>query len=135
MPYSLRSAFPDKWVRFHSLPESKRYPDSEREYGIVLDRYNAVLDELFAGQEIYVITPDWSEEAERGPRPAADLRLHPDARYWTSTVRDPDDEPTYTHLYLYCPYDGGADVLLPTFERDALRLRHSEWLSVHRAGL
>ena len=33
------------------------------------------------------------------------------------------------------PYDGGADVLLPTTgERDALERRHTDWLSGHPLG-
>ncbi len=38
--------------------------------------------------------------------------------------------------WLYCPYDGGADVLLPsTTERDALKARHADWLSAYPGGL
>ena len=38
--------------------------------------------------------------------------------------------------WLYHLYDGGMDVILPTTaERDALRRRHSEWLSEHPTGL
>ncbi|RYF56380.1 MAG: hypothetical protein EOO27_18540 [Comamonadaceae bacterium] len=38
--------------------------------------------------------------------------------------------------WLYCPYDGGADVLLPSAaERDALMARHADWLSPHPDGL
>ena len=38
--------------------------------------------------------------------------------------------------WLYCLYDGGADVLLPgAVECDALKARHSEWLSSHPDGL
>lgn len=38
--------------------------------------------------------------------------------------------------WLYCPYDGGVDVLLPgRVERDALRARHAEWLPSHPDGL
>ena len=38
--------------------------------------------------------------------------------------------------WLYHPYDGGADVILPsTSERDSLKVRHSEWLSVRTDGL
>lgn len=37
--------------------------------------------------------------------------------------------------WLYCPYDGGADVLLPSaVERDALKERHADWLSSHPGG-
>lgn len=41
------------------------------------------------------------------------------------------------HLeWLYCPYDGGADVLLPSaVERDGLRDRHADWLSAYPEGL
>jgi hypothetical protein len=44
-PYAdeLRSAYPERWVHFHSLPQSKRYPENEDEYAIVLDRYNTHL--------------------------------------------------------------------------------------------
>ena len=62
--HTFRGVFADRWVRFHSLPESKRYPESEDEYAIVLHRYNTVLDELFAGQEVFVVTSDWSPTAD-----------------------------------------------------------------------
>lgn len=39
-------------------------------------------------------------------------------------------------LWLYHPYDGGMDVILPSpHARDALRDRHRDWLSRHPAGL
>ncbi|WP_214411268.1 DUF3885 domain-containing protein [Sphaerisporangium fuscum] len=38
--------------------------------------------------------------------------------------------------WLYHPYNGGADVILPTrAERDALKDRHPTWLSTHPSGL
>jgi hypothetical protein len=38
--------------------------------------------------------------------------------------------------WLYHPYDGGADVILPTTpERDRLKDRHRDWLSIHPTGL
>ena len=40
----LKRAYHDRWVRFHSLPGSKRYPDTDAEYDIVLHRYNTVLN-------------------------------------------------------------------------------------------
>lgn len=40
--------FPDRWVRFHSLPDSRRYPETEDEYAIVFGRHHTVLDELAA---------------------------------------------------------------------------------------
>ncbi|MEU5694350.1 hypothetical protein [Actinosynnema sp. NPDC020468] len=172
---TLKHAHGDRWVRFHSLPGSKRYPDDDTEYDIVLHRYNTVLDELFRGQEVRIVTSDWSTT----PRPPGlsdrHASLNPDARYWTSVPTDETEtDPefiTYTHLHVarrpwrpglvddllraaaddtahdvmitslsfdrvHHPYDGGADVLLPTTgERDTLRQNHADWLSHHPLGL
>ncbi|MBM9503221.1 hypothetical protein ITX44_01495 [Streptomyces sp. KK5PA1] len=79
----------------HSLPESKRYAEDEGEYAIVLDRHNTVLDELFAGTDVYVITPHWATEAEVPP-------IQPDAGYWQSLLVEDDPDPqfrTYCHLF------------------------------------
>ncbi|MEU4344391.1 hypothetical protein AB0H00_24535 [Nocardia sp. NPDC023852] len=175
MADELKHAYPDRWVRFHSLPGSKRYPGTADEYGIVLDRYNTVLDELFIGQEVYLITCDWSDHAEPGARPDDHARWHPGARYWTSVCENPTETDaeliSCTHLFvsqipwrrgavdellravaddatagvmiaglglerIHHPYDGGADVLLPTTaERDTLEHRHAPWLSDHPRGL
>jgi hypothetical protein len=159
----LRGAYPDLWVRFHSLPDSKRYPEDEGEYAVVLDRYNAVLDELFAGKDVYIVTPTWSEDS-------AEPSLQPDGTFWLSVSREETDM-SKLHLFIvrrpwergcadsllrdvadwkitevfitdagmqriHHPYDGGADVFLATpAERDSLRRRHRDWLSIHPSGL
>ncbi|TVT56137.1 hypothetical protein FNH05_08655 [Amycolatopsis rhizosphaerae] len=86
-------------MRFHSLPGSKRYPETEDQYATVLSRYNTVLEELFAGQDVYVISPDWNEHPVPDPRPIDHERWHPGARFWTSVRADPGSE-VYTHLYV-----------------------------------
>ena len=165
--YMLKDRYRDHWVRFHSLPGSKRYANDESEYAIILERYNTVLCELFSEKDVYVITPMWTTE------PAVPQHRS-NANYWqTLLVRDdPDPEfRTYSHLFftrrswrygciddllrevandkvggvlitdtrmerIHHPYDGGADVLLPTSEeRDRLRNRHVAWLSNHPSGL
>jgi hypothetical protein len=100
--HELRHAYPQRWVRFHSLPESKRYAGTEAEYAIILGRYNTVLDELFAGQDVYVVTPDWDDRPTPGPRPADHESWHPDAQHWTSVCTDDSvpGEETFTHLYI-----------------------------------
>ena len=42
----IRREYPDRWVRFHSLPFSKRYAEEEAEYATVLERHNRILGEL-----------------------------------------------------------------------------------------
>jgi hypothetical protein len=57
---TLKRAYRDRWVRFHSLHESKRYHEHNAEYDNVLHRYNSVLNELFYGQEVRIVTTDCS---------------------------------------------------------------------------
>lgn len=171
VPYEFRSDA-DRWVRFHTLPLSKRYPESEDEYGIVLDRHNTVLSELVDGSSVLVVTAGYSEHAEPDGdvRSAQTVAVHPGAAYWRSAFMDPDPE-SWMHFYagetvwsrsvlddllrrvaddqvgdvtgadpglrwLYHPYDGGMDVILPSSaDRDALRDRHRDWLSAHPRGL
>jgi hypothetical protein len=40
MAHFMRQAFPETWLRIHSLPESKRYPEDDTERQIVFDRYS-----------------------------------------------------------------------------------------------
>ncbi|QKW13395.1 hypothetical protein [Verrucosispora sp. NA02020] len=173
LPYEVRE-IRDQWVRFHALPGSQRYPDTEIEYGIVLARHNTVLAELVTGPAVLVITAGYSDQPDpREPgRSAETIEAHRSGAYWTSSCID--DEPgfeSWMHLYasettwspgcldpllrhvsdgvignvlvcdvvlswLYHPYDGGMDIVLPTTaDRDALRSRHQDWLSAHPRGL
>lgn len=173
--HTFRTAYADRWVRFHSLPGSKRHPESEEEYATVLERYNTVLDELFTGLDVFVVTMDWSY-TPTGPAgyPTPRAELHPQGvHWWTESELEDPDPGLHIHTRLYAdrrpwrhgcvdallravadeavvevfltdtglrrihhPYDGGADVILTTpSERDALRGRHTDWLSSHPAGL
>ena len=38
--YKLRAAYSDKWIRFHALPKSKRYAETQEEKEIILQRAN-----------------------------------------------------------------------------------------------
>ncbi|WP_314254007.1 DUF3885 domain-containing protein [Streptomyces kutzneri] len=172
-PHELKTVYARRWVRFHSLPGSKRYPDGEAEYAVLLDRYNTVLDELFAGDEVYVVTTGWSEVSEHTDRSAGRRAFHPEGTLWTTEDDTCDPDPAFhTRWYFYAdrrrwqrgcldgllravagdrlsgtfvtdagltrmyhPYDGGADVILPTSqERDRMRERHAGWLSAHPEG-
>lgn len=101
----LKHIYRDRWVRFHSLPGSKRYPGNEAEYDIVLGRYNTVLDELFHGEEVRVVTVTWSAEPHPEPLTAQHAGWHPDARYWRSVFTNEGEETdpeffSYAHLHV-----------------------------------
>ncbi|WP_369189910.1 hypothetical protein [Streptomyces sp. R08] len=126
--HTFRSTYADRWVRFHSLPGSKRYPESEDEYAVLLHRYNTVLDELFAGAEVFVVTVDWTWSGPAAtPTPWLEPRrtLHPDGiHWWTESDEDEDDPELRTHTRFYADRrawrHGCADELLRAVADDAL---------------
>lgn len=91
----------ERWVRFHSLPESKRYADNEAEYEELLGRHHALLRELAApDSELIAITASWSPTAHARVRSRALKRAAPNAALWQSYV-DPDDvEAGATNLFV-----------------------------------
>ena len=69
--YLLRRQFHERWLRIHSLPESKRYPGSETEYAEMLHRHNTVATDLLGeGSPCLLIvmnagdTPEWSNDED-----------------------------------------------------------------------
>ncbi|AYV44865.1 hypothetical protein CFHF_07370 [Caulobacter flavus] len=58
--YRLRQGGAANWVRFHSLPESKRYAETDEERGIILRRQNALAAELFASDPCWLVQTHWT---------------------------------------------------------------------------
>lgn len=162
----LRQNWPDRWVRFHSLPGSKRYADTEEETAEILRRHRTVLADLHGSDspDLLVISTHWGipapNQAPFDPSGAWPWRivLNPldrEAGPIYCWVQSEVDEPTLNAIlvtaaddkgqfviadtglsWLYCPYDGGADVLVAgPQERDSLRDRYSDWLSTLESGL
>ncbi|HEU4790285.1 MAG TPA: hypothetical protein VFS71_11415 [Flavobacterium sp.] len=59
--YLFKNDYSQKWFRIHSLPESKRYPESENEWGILLERQNQIITDLFGENEkILLVTGEYN---------------------------------------------------------------------------
>lgn len=102
--FRLRKELPDRWVRFHSLPESKRYAEDEAEYAVLLNRHNQVLEELIGSErDVVLLTNSFSESASPERRERAIEDLDPEAMLWRSVpMHQLDDnfgDPTYWHVY------------------------------------
>ena len=112
LPYELRG-IRDQWVRFHTLPDSKRYPATDAEYQTIMARHNTVLTELVTGTTVLVVTVGYSDDAEpeRPCRSPETVAAHPGAAYWTSACTD---EESWIHLYVSeIPWTAGSlDTLL-----------------------
>jgi hypothetical protein len=50
-----RRMIAERWVRIHSLPESKRYPEDEDDFRELLSRHNAVATAVLGEGERFVL--------------------------------------------------------------------------------
>ncbi|GAB3275117.1 DUF3885 domain-containing protein [Kineosporia babensis] len=106
--HRLRTSASPTWVRFHSLPESKRYASDDIEYEEVLLRHRTLLRELCATtatstDDLRVITLSGSETPEPAERDGRLAAAFPRAEHWKSLPYDngvPVDDGWLVHLYL-----------------------------------
>ncbi|MFZ5478000.1 MAG: DUF3885 domain-containing protein [Myxococcota bacterium] len=170
--HELKWRVTERWVRFHALPGSKRYPDTAEERAEILRRHGAVLEALGAAGSIYLLRAELSSDPspEEDPQPTL-------ARFdatWLRTCEEDQGEgepPLYWHVFarvvawrpgvldeallavadeklwnilltppdlgwIFYPYDGGADVFLPSrAARNRLSRRFRVWLSPREDGL
>lgn len=60
--HQVRAAYPDRWIRFHTLPGSKRYAEPVGEYAEIARRQRVVLAELLGertAEDLVIIAADW----------------------------------------------------------------------------
>jgi hypothetical protein len=102
IPYLLRDAYPERWVRFHSLPDSKRYAENEAEYQIILHRHNTLLDHLAKqGAPLLFISTEFGDTTNSTRADSPLVELDPSARcIWTFKADPDDDENYYSHLFM-----------------------------------
>jgi hypothetical protein len=88
-------------VRFHSLPESKRYADTDAERAEILHRHHTILSELAGTEddvELYVVSVGegrWAHNIDGPPNVGLPTE------YWYSLHDDEEDpESGWMHLYL-----------------------------------
>lgn len=104
VPSSLKAVCRSRWVRFHSLPNGKRYATSPAEAEEVLRRHNTVMDQIAqCAPHVFVVTPGYSEVASSAQRDPVLLILDPAALPWRALpirqVEDDLSEPGYLHLF------------------------------------
>jgi hypothetical protein len=164
-PLSFALLKDDRWVRFHALPDSKRYPDSEDEVATILLRANTLAAEVLRGGVCWLaqlgsIELGWDAAAIRW-RDEFALResgqaIHDEAAWpifaaptqftpgrFDGLLRDIAADRAFRTLWfdptngrVFAPYDGGFDVFLETTEATAmLRAKHSAWLSSRADGM
>jgi hypothetical protein len=63
----LRTCFPQRWLRIHNLPESKRYAETEDEHQEILHRQNGLISELIGEGGPCELVFGYYDEEERLP--------------------------------------------------------------------
>lgn len=112
MGWWMRGAYPEHWVRFHSLPLGKRYAEDEAEVAEVRRRHEAVLRELAGSGAIpTVLTFEYLRDdgTEETLPPVAQVLPW---EHWADVRVDEGGE----------PYDWTLRVLAATLELDDPRL-------------
>jgi len=52
-------AYPNSWFRIHSLPNSKRYPNNEKEWKVLLKKQNEIITDIIGkNTKIYLVSND-----------------------------------------------------------------------------
>ena len=60
IPHLFKRAYSTRWLRVHSLPEAKRYPDNDLEWSILLDRQKSFLTDLLGSEDsILLVTGEY----------------------------------------------------------------------------
>lgn len=161
--WMLRSDKSLAWVRFHSLPDSKRYPENEAEEDIVLSRAYSLGDATLGTDagcwqiecRAKELNPPYWDVPVSGA--AATTFADDDERLWCANVLDAHwrqgtldsillaiaDDRTGPTMWMdrqtgkiFAPYDGGFDVFLSSPEEvQKLRAQFGDWLSDHPEGL
>lgn len=126
--HRLRATFPDRRVRFHSLPGAKCYPEDEGEYATVIDRRTRVLGELTGpDRRVVLLTTGYSEAPELVRRQPELRTLDPDAVPWrTVPMHESKGKITTPRATGTCsPANGSGDRASST--------RSSGWLPIGRS--
>ena len=85
LAHELKVSFSERWVRFHSLPESKRYPENESEYNEIFRRHNCVLTSRDDNaKELLIVFPEHSE-SKTPDKPTSEINeILPESIFWCS---------------------------------------------------
>jgi hypothetical protein len=157
--YLFRHRMADRWLRIHSLPDSKRYADTVAEWTELLHRQNRVLDDLIGQATVVQVVINFIEI--RSPLfdeyEFTNISVFVDRAAETvfqsflfttewrtgaldSMLRMIANEEMRAFIIgpdsLVAPYDGGVDLILrDTSERDRWKQVYQPWLSRREDGL
>ncbi len=100
-----KRALADRWFRFHSLPESKRYADDEIDVAELLARQNTVLLDVVGMGECVLVYGNYSSTPKLEEQCSALSNLEPQEflklskQDFDPEPLEPGEKPTYLNLF------------------------------------
>lgn len=162
--YCLRADHHERWLRLHSLPESKRYADDDEERVEVRRRAWAAASEVLpTGSPVWLVVPFYEEQLES--LQTLSLIFEDGGRYehelFEGTLSAHVAQATWPHAgfdqlidevasdalravwfcvasgEVFAPYDGGIDLIAesPSRVQSLRRVFPPDWFSKHASGL
>ena len=56
-----KQKYAERWLRIHSLPESKRYAENTEEWNILLTRQNQIINDIFTDSiKVFIVTGEYN---------------------------------------------------------------------------
>ena len=112
--HRLRDCCRERWVRFHSLPDSQRYAQTAADWATLLERHNVLVERLATGAgPLQLLTSIWSADQNQVAAPSEFLELGLPAQIWRSFHAE--DDPTYWRYIFSTEIKWKTGVLDPTF--------------------
>ena len=157
LSWHLRIHKAETWFRIHSLPESKRYPDSKDEESILLDRHNEIAPLVLQDSRKLHLHWSWKsnlhgiagtktgsyeDDGVETPLYAAEVKSWSPGHY-DELIRSVahDELPAVIFMNpktgnIYAPYDGGADIFIEESKlRKRIQSQFAMWASQFEGGL
>lgn len=164
LSFALREAFPERWLRFHALPGSRRYPNSDADRTGILLRANTLASETLGEGACWLVQPgapelgwpvetanSWSRynlshiatyEHDEVAWPAYTAPTSFRHGAYDDLLLDVAENRAFRTLWVaenghtFAPYDGGFDIFMNSrSDLDPMRSRHIKWLPDTPSGL
>ena len=102
----IKHFYEDKWLRMHSLPGGKRYPENDKEYSSLILRHQTILNEIKISNTMTVILANWTNEHDgANVRWPEGYDMPKNLQYWQtideSLEEDDEEFKSYCHLFVY----------------------------------
>ncbi len=157
--YWFKHSLSTKWLRFHSLPGSKRYGETEQEWAILLQRQNDLLGEFLQPNDTVYIVINYIKETNVlfNEYQFNNIGVFVDRKnetvyqsfcakaFWqygalNNVLKAIANDEIMAYFIvpgnIVAPYDGGVDLIINSdFKKEELKNKYSKWLSAREDGM